>query len=358
MLLQPQIAFSVGPVARLFALAIGFTVASAVVAIAVSRAPEDQTLVELAVPAELPVPVSVTANVVSASPVAAATTSDQLVFVFRAGGATYVRLADLDDDTLPKHGKLTLHDDNEAGISSVASVATADVPAAYRDYLGKHLVVDSACKTTVVGFAVVSRLIGDPGYAGVEAKDWNAALVLKSGAKVLAARVDNVSCKGVYARDAALSPVVTLKAIDDDQLADAARSALLASDVAAETQRAWIAERGEGQWSDHATPGVRVLRHPTTGVTWVIVHANYSEGCGGPTANVYGLFRANRDGSLETVSVRALEDLHSIETVLDVDGDGQLELLGRPWLGLDLVRANAEGAAVDRLTLPLFGCPC
>jgi hypothetical protein len=47
---------------------------------------------------------------------------------------------------------------------------------------------------------------------------------MRSGDTVLAARITGCTA-GLYARDAALPEIVTLQAIEDDNLADAARSA-------------------------------------------------------------------------------------------------------------------------------------
>jgi hypothetical protein len=345
--------------ARMIAVGIGCGVAGAIVAIA-ATAPISQTIppvVAMETEASVRMPIFV------ATPAPEPSRASEFLFVFRVGGATYVKLTGIEADqdgtkALPAHGTLQLVQD-EDGTAVVGSVKDADVPGPYRAYRGRQLRVDRGCSANVVGFAVVSRLEGDPDYAGVDAPSWTADSAMRSGDTVLAARITGCTT-GVYARDAALPAIVTLQTIDDDNLADAARSALLASEPAVETQREWQELGQEGKWYDHSELTTNVMRHPTTGVTWVTVHGNYAEGgCGGPDANVWGLFKVGRDGALETVDVRKLEAIHSIEKIIDVEGDGELELVGRPWIGLDivLVRANGE-AEVATLKRPFYGCPC
>ena len=284
--------------------------------------------------------------------------SSELLFVFRAGGATYVRLADLAPDKLPKHGRMHLVDD-DTGTSAIGTVRHADLPPAYRSYLRKQLRVDADCRAHVVGFAVVARLVGDSDHAGIEDAAWTATSVTRHGARVLAARI--VGCaNGTYARDASLPEIVRLEKRADEELASSARVALLASAPAAEAQREWKSAALDGSWSETVDLDASVLQHPATGVTWVTVHAIYPEiECGGPDINLWGLFRVNSDRTLEPVDVRKLDTLYSIDHVLDVEGDGDLELVGHPWLGLETVLVDANGEhEVDRLRLPFYGCPC
>lgn len=283
--------------------------------------------------------------------------------VFEAHGATYMRLADLERGHLPRHGRLQLEDENQDPTQVVATVAGADVPAAYRAWQGRAVVVHgtdgSRCTAHVTGFAIVSRLTGDPDYAGLDATHWTAASVLDQGATVLAARLDR--CTGSYARDAALPPIVVPVAIAAPELAARATAALLASPAAAATQKAWAGEYGQpGSWTADPELAItsQVLRHPGTGVVWVSVHARREHGCGEPDSNVWGLFRVARDGSLVPAVLRQLGELDTIDQLLDVDGDGQLEVLGKPWLGLDRVLERADGHVLQTLSLPFYGCPC
>lgn len=321
---------------------------------AVATAPE----IELAVPPPPPAPPKVVQAATETQPVA-----DEIQLLFRAGDATYMRLADLERDAdgarmWPPHAAPRLL--NEDGVHVVlADVRDADVPAFHRAWAGKQVVVDGTCRATVTGFAVASRLAGSPVYAGIEKDDWDVASVSHSGTAVLAARLDG--CSGTYARDAALPPVVVLEPVQDERLASVARSALIASAAGAATERRWTQAADQapaGTWWDHAQFTTKIVRHPRTGAKLVAVHGYIEYACGGPEVNVWGLYRAAADGTLSPVRETQLEALHSIEQIIDIEGDGEIELIGRPWLGLDIVLADAGGAVLDRLGMQFYGCPC
>jgi hypothetical protein len=124
-----------------------------------------------------------------------------------------MKLADLDASdpedgegarrSLPPHGRPRLVEDDGVQ-AAIAPVAQRAVPAGYAAWAGRKVKVDSTCEASVVGFAVVARLIGEPDYAGVDA--WDAASVMKAGHAVLAAKLDR--CTGRLARDAALPAIV------------------------------------------------------------------------------------------------------------------------------------------------------
>ncbi len=277
----------------------------------------------------------------------------QLLFAFHAAGAEYVRLA---DDELPAHAPPRLIEQDGLSIA-IADVAPRELPTAERAWLGRRVRVDASCDATVTGFAVVARLAGDPVYAGRDDLAWTADGVLANGQVMLAARLDG--CTGSYARDAALADPVAPVALADPVLALRARAIALASDPVRAAQREWQAMGRSGWWYDDAAASVttEVFRHPKTGARWVMVHATIEHDCADPAANVLALFRVAADGELVPVQVRALS-LETIERLIDVDGDGSWELIGRPWLGLDRVLESASGEELDRIAVPLFGCPC
>src|SRR6185369_11640136 len=93
-------------------------------------------------------------------------------------------------------------------------VEPANVPVAYRRWLGQRVTVDGTCSANVTGFAVVARLTGDTGYAGIDDEHWTARNVLEHGHPMLAATLDG--CHGTFARDAALAPVVIPKVLADN----------------------------------------------------------------------------------------------------------------------------------------------
>jgi hypothetical protein len=345
---------------NMIATAIGLGVVGGVVAIAASTTPVP--------PASVPPPPAVIASepvAMHASAVAPAPAppepASEFLFVFRAGGSTFVKLADVAQDEdgtkhLPKHGKLKLAE-TDGIVSAVGAIADADVPGGYAAMLGKELRVDGKCTARVADFAVVSRLTGDTAYAGVQGTSWTAKSVAEHGTAVIAARI--TGCKtGMFARDAALPPAIVFEQIKNADLVLAARSALLASDANAKAQAHWKETDGQGEWSEAAEFDTRVLRHPRTGAIWVAVHANQWAGCGGPEANVWGLFRVNADGALETVDARLLDTVTKIEQVVDIDGDGDLDVIGRPWLGIGMTLIDGDGTVLDTMEIPFYGCPC
>ena len=290
--------------------------------------------------------------------------SNQLMFVFEAGGATYLRLADVrsleeegDELPVPRHGKFRLSNDNYID-AAIAPVADRSVPLMHLVWKDRKVKVDNRCEASVIGFAVVARVVGDPGWANLE--KWSAAGIMKAGKKMLVAKLDG--CSGSFARDATLPDIVRPTQLHDPALEEAARAALIASAPARETQREWDEQwsPADGKvrpWHKEATMTTEVLRHPHTGVTFVSVQGRVQGGCGAPQANVWGLFRVD-GGTLVPVQLRKLDDLETIDALIDVDDDGDFEMLGKPWLpyGMQLIRA--DGKPLEALSVPFLGCPC
>lgn len=286
------------------------------------------------------------------------------MFVFQAGGANYMKIADLrlldqegDELPVPRHGKLRLAKDDYIE-AAIAPVADGDVPVMHLGWKDRKVKVDGGCEANVVGFAVVSRVAGDSTW--INLKQWNTAGVMKAGHIVLAAKLDG--CPGSFARDAALPDIVVPTRLHDPALEKAATAALLASEAARDTQREWdkqVSATGgtAGPWHNGATLVAEVLRHPRTGMTFVSVQGNVAGGCGDPQANVWGLFRVDGD-KLVPVQLRKLDEIETLDALIDVDGDGEFELLGKPWLPYDTLLIHTSGEQVDQLSVPFLGCPC
>ncbi len=361
-MLRPQI---VAPthayLARMIAIGLCGALAGAAVMVATRALPEPQEpAAPIVITETVTVPMSVPIVMAQEPPPVALT--KQLSLVFAASGATYMKLASIGegrtDEAMPKHGKPKLSEDNYV-TSSTAIVDAAAVPSVHRGWLGKTVTVDAGCSAKIVGFAVVARLIGDTGYAGIEGDAaWSATTAFEQGTKVLAAKLDNCA-GGMYARDATLSAVIVPEELTDASLVATATKELLASSDTATAQTEWSAAEQTGRWyeNEYTEKTAQVLRHPKTGAIWVSVHMYYGGGCGLPTVSVWGLYRASDDGTLTRVT-SSLGELTKIEKLVDVDGDGELEVIGRPWLGTERSVQTGTGATVQELVLPYYGCPC
>jgi hypothetical protein len=283
---------------------------------------------------------------------------DDFAFVFTAGGARWIRLADVGGDggaAVPAHGapRMSEHDGR---IAAIAPLAEGAAPAPARGWQGRQVLVDGTCTATVGPLAVIALVVGDPGYAPTPDARWTAAASFEAGHKVLAGRLDR--CDGTWARAADRAPAVLPIEVDLPLAAAAARRDLLASTLADETQRAWRDAEMTGSWvdSDAADVTIKVFRHPRTGATWVLAHAHLEGGCGDPYASFIGLYQVGAAG-ITRVALTELSML-DLDQLIDIDGDGRFELVGSGGLGSDSVLYDDEGAELDRLDIPFYGCPC
>lgn len=354
--LRPEIMTpSLPHVARLAAVSLGWGLVGAGMMIALTPTP-DAPLPAPAIAIRETITIPLTVPMVTSVEHPPALPADAISLVFVAGSRSYMKLGEVDGEAMPRHAAPRLVEDDYA-FSAIAAVADADVPFAYRMWKGKRVTVDGTCTTTVTGFDVVARLTGDTGYASVEAETWTARTVLEHGTPVLAARLDG--CTGAYARDASLPAVVVPLAIEDPQLARAALAKLRASDASQRAQAEWAEAGQPGTWYDaeYVETMPLVVLHPTTGDTFVSIQVRYAGGCGLPDLNVWGLYRAHADGTLSEVPA-ALGEITTIDKLVDVEGDGQLEVLGRPWLGTGVILGRSTGEPMQSLALQFYGCAC
>lgn len=188
------------PMVHVAAVVAGVALTGAALVFAASAlVPADEPVASSAPrPDALLVPPAPVAAPVAAAPPAGA---QPLALVFRAGGASYLSLADLPDgddhaDTLdpPPYGALRRSRDPGGVTAAIAAVAEGDVPAGYQRWLGRRVGVDDVCTATVVGFAVVARRASARGRTAPRTD-----AVLRGGHAVLAARLDG--CTGSYARE-------------------------------------------------------------------------------------------------------------------------------------------------------------
>lgn len=280
--------------------------------------------------------------------------------VVAAGATSYMKLADL-RTALPRHGKPTLTEHDYLA-TSVAAVADADVPPVHRAWKGTEVIVDGTCRATVIGFAIVARLAGDSAYASDADVDdgWTAASVMRLGAPMLAARLDG--CSGELARAASLPAMIVPEVITDGKLVAAAKKKLFASADAKAARAAWAAWETEMESTEHkeldfGEVTARVVRHPKTGATFVSIHTTTGGGCGYPDISMWGLYRADESGTLTRIPTK-IGELLTIDRFVDLEGDGELEIVGRPWIGTERMVSRASAEVIERLEQPFFGCAC
>ncbi len=369
--LRPQIAAPTH-VARLTALGLAGAGLFAMAKPALEApAPQGSPTIALAATADtiaLDVPVAAQTE----APPVSQTSSRSVAMVFTAQNATWMKLENLGEQTdgdgasrsaFPKHGAIT-HTREEWVEVAIAPIAIEDIPLAHRDRLGDKIIVDGSCTTYITGFAVVARLTGSPGYAGDDtSEEWSAKMVMQYGAPMIAAKLGD--CTGTIARDASLPPAAAARALKDDdaKLVANAKRMLLASKAAAETTKEWTelykdsTEPHQSWITDSATTWkTEMFVHPTTHEMWISIHANQLEGCGMPHVNVWGLYRVEKDGTLTSFDV-SLGGIETIDRLVDLDGDGMMEVIGSEWLGATLVN-DSKGNTLESLARPFYGCPC
>jgi hypothetical protein len=303
---------------------------------------------------QAPILVPVMHAVTAAPPALAKPTLSDFGFVFRTGDQSYLALAEVEAEAVPAHGPIAIFTPESWSAQAVANVQPADVPAAYRRWEGREVVVEGGCRARVEGFAVVARLTGDVSYSATEEKSWTATSTWDQGQKVLAARLDG--CHGGYA---ALAPVIEGVPVDDGGSVALALAAFADSKLVAEAQREYAAAGAEGELLD--SEGVvtkQAVRHPVTGELWVSIYAHYSEGCGGPQIDLWAVYRVDATGAPRLARMQKLENTSRLERLLDVDGDGTFEAITRDWLGQGVELRDPSGKVVQKLGLPFYGCPC
>lgn len=346
--------------------AAGLTGAAIALALFGSRGePRGMTRLSVA-PVAVAAPAAMLSAAVSVPPRAAPVAVEPVrgaFFVFQIDGAAYLRLADLEDRALPTRAPLTLRHQDDAWFAG-APLGPDEVPATYRRWLGRQIIADERCAAYVAGFELVAQLTGSPEYADFDGEEWTAEAVRDHGKPVIAARLDGCADAWV-ARDAAAPrfeiPAAVTSAASAQLIARAER-AVLTSKVATVAQRRWAEGGGEGRWADAIELDARVLRHPgpggTTTTSVVIFAHTVADDCGMPELNLLTTFAVGEGGALVLVSQGFVDELHELDVVLDTDGDGRLEMMGKPWLGYDRLLTDPAGDVTDRLEVPFYGCPC
>jgi hypothetical protein len=282
----------------------------------------------------------------------------ELAFVFSLDGVSYVRLSS-EARALVRGTARMIEEDGVYAV--VAPVTTAAMPAELRAWAGRSVLVDGVCRARVVGFAEVSRIAGDPADPyrddldeGDEPATWTIESVTDSGV-VLAAELDG--CTGTWARSTEYAPAAVAAKIDAPALEEAAREELLARNDFDPTQEAWTEAGGEGDWRDAAEVVTQAYQHPLTDERWVFVQARRHGGCGDPGFDLMAAYRANADGTVRRVADLAF-GYDDIAEVVDIDGDGQPELMlggGNDAELVDLANERHDSISVEHRS---YGCGC
>lgn len=286
----------------------------------------------------------------------------ELAMVFSVDGTSYVRISY--DERATSHGRRRMIDDGTTK-SVVASVSTSALPVGLRTWAGRTVLVDGTCRARVVGFAEVSRVAGDPpgtedyyyspeDERPEELPEWTIENISEANV-VLAAQLDG--CTGTWARGTEFSPAAIAELDAAPELESAALADLLAESDSDPTQDSWRESGGEGDWREAVDPTATVYTHPLTGERWIFASAYMGGGCGEPGVEVMAAYRASADGKVHRVA-----DLEyagqTIDSVIDVDGDGQPELLLGGGDSVDLVDLKNTGHDSISVSYHSYGCGC
>jgi hypothetical protein len=269
--------------------------------------------------------------------------------LFTVGSDSYVALG---TDDLPKHGKATIVE-NAGAIVALAPVTAKTA------WTNRTMIVDGACEATLTEFAVIARVAGSARDAGDGLTEWTANNVMEYGNPVLAAKIDG--CTGVFARDASLPAITVLPdttaAGASERLAEEALKLLTKSDLATKAQDAWREASHEGNWweADDAKVETRIVRHPKSGEVFVVVHAYRFSDCGEVGGNLVGTYRVDGSSKLTTVKVDS-SAMESLERVIDLENDGDVELVGSSKWDSFIDRLNGDTAAT--IGPSTYGCGC
>lgn len=287
----------------------------------------------------------------------------ELAMVFTVDGVTYLQLDDEPDAELADGSpRMTVSD----GVYSVvAEVSAAALPDETRGWLNRTVVVGGDCRAHVVGFATVSRAAGEPpgmweydeaGETG-EPPAWTIEGVRASGG-VLAARLDG--CAGTWARATSYPEAAVAELVDRPALVAAAVADLTArpDDPTLDLLQAeWEEAGGEGDWRDAASIRTSAYHHPLTGEDWVFVQAYREGGCGDPGLSAMAAYRVGEGGRVQRFADLAYAHA-TIDQVVDLDGDGQPELVLADGDHAQLVDLNNTTHVSIDVPYHQGGCGC
>ena len=248
--------------------------------------------------------------------------------------------------------------DDQYVTTTIAALRTRDLTPTLRAWRGQRIDVNG-CIDTLHDFALVHTLTGDPAYADdVDSGKWSTHSIDEHGAAYIVAKLEH--CEGSIGRAVSAPPLVKFEARANDALASQATELLMASPIAAQVRAEFLADSAGNTVTDYdkalttqTVEGVDIR----TGTTWIAVHVDAGFACGGPNINFWGLYRAVGD-HLVTIKQARLESIASIDSMVDVDGDGVPELLGSGWLSPTTAVFDIDEQTLISYDVPFFGCPC
>jgi len=183
-------------------------------------------------------------------------------------------------------------------------------------------------------------------------EEWTVERVTESNV-TLAAQLDG-ACDGSWARAESFSPAAVAIHVEAAALESAARDDLFAS-IDDEMTTSWKDMGGEGTWRDAATITTSTWEHPLTNERWVFVQAHRDGSCGDANFSRMAAYRVGENGKLRLATTMT-HGASEIDQVVDLDGDGQPELLVDGGTELvDLADRSHEAIYIQSYH---YGCGC
>jgi hypothetical protein len=279
-------------------------------------------------------------------------------FIVEIGGTTYMSLGDFVVDA-DRDDAVLVEDD--FATSAIAPVSASPLSEELRPWINRRVLVGGTCAATVIGFAEIGQVSGDP-YVLSDDPDrasvrWTVESAFAHGNTMIAAELDG-DCSGSWARAADRPAVARALAVTDPRLEGAARRAFLASSHADRIASDWRRDGQPGDWRDLVPPQVRVVEHASTGARWIYVHARMPGNCGDYDVNVAAIYRVAADGALTEVETDDFPG-NILEELVDLNGDGWFErIVGqRDPVNRTLV-APTDRTTLAALEVPFLGCGC
>ncbi|HWO25977.1 MAG TPA: hypothetical protein VNO30_44925 [Kofleriaceae bacterium] len=281
-------------------------------------------------------------------------------FVVEVGGTTYIRLSNVVVEA-DRDEAILVNDDYVT--SAVAEIAMDGLPEELVPWKGRRVLVGGTCAATVIGFAEIARVSGDPHVVSDSSDEdrlamrWTVETAFEHGTTMIAAELDR-DCPGAWARAADRPAVGRAIAIDDAALDRAARGAFFASSHADLIADEWRKAEQKGDWRDHVPLDVRVVEHSITGARWVYVHARKRGGCGDHDVNDAVTYQVAPGGALTEIEADGFP-ASELEALVDLNGDGWFERIVSHWDPSDRSLVGpTDGTTLAEIDVPFHGCGC